>query len=73
MLRAFLFTICAAGALAFAAGAAEAKAPPCKDGKGRVIPCPQKNQPAPAPSGGSAGGGCLSLMLSGAMVPCYVQ
>ena len=73
MLRASLFTIAAAAAVVFAAGGAEAKSPPCKDSKGRVIPCPQKDQPAPPPSGGSAGGGCLALMISGAMVPCYVQ
>jgi hypothetical protein len=72
MLRAFLFTISAAAAIAFAAGGAEAKAP-CKDAKGRVIPCPQKDQPAPPPSGGSAGSGCMALMISGTLVPCYVQ
>ena len=73
MFRAVLFAVAPAAALVLAAGSAEAKSPPCKDAKGRVIPCPQKNQPAPAPGGGSAGGGCLALMISGAMVPCYVQ
>ena len=71
MLRAFLFGFTASIALALAAGGAEAKAPQCKDAKGRVVPCPQKSEPAPPqPSGG--GGGCVWLVANGALVPCYV-
>src|SRR4051812_25422350 len=44
MLRALLFGVGASLALTLAAGGAEAKAP-CKDSKGRVVPCPQKSQP----------------------------
>ena len=75
MFRAFLLGTGAAIALTCAASGAAAKAPPCKDSKGRVVPCPQKGQPTPQPSGGGGGGGggCLALMLSGALIPCYAQ
>ena len=69
MLKALLLGFSASVALAFAAGGAEAKAPQCKDAKGRVVPCPQKSAPAPQPSGG---GGCVWLMVNGSLVPCYV-
>jgi hypothetical protein len=69
MLRAFLLGFSASIALTLAAGAAEAKAPPCKDAKGRVVPCPQKHEPAPRPTGG--GGGCMWLLVNGSLVPCY--
>jgi hypothetical protein len=69
MMRTFLFGISAAAALALAAGGAQAKAPQCRDAKGRIVPCPEKKTaPAPAPSGGAA---CLWLLVNGSLVPCY--
>jgi hypothetical protein len=67
MMKTFLFGISAA-ALALAASGAEAKAPQCRDAKGRIVPCPEKTAPAPAPSGGAA---CLWLLVNGSLVSCY--
>ena len=71
MVRAFLLGFSASIALALAAGGAEAKAPQCKDAKGRIVPCPQKRDPAPQPTGGGGGAACAWLIVNGSLVPCY--
>ncbi len=71
MLRAFLFGCSASIALVLTAGGAEAKASQCKDSKGRIVPCPQKREPAPQPTGGGGGAACVWLIVNGSLVPCY--
>jgi hypothetical protein len=67
MLKASLFGFSALALVAAASGV-QAKAPQCRDGKGRAIPCRQAHAPAPAPVAPETG--CLSLMLHGILMPC---
>ncbi|MEA3002567.1 MAG: hypothetical protein QOH81_1355 [Sphingomonadales bacterium] len=64
MFKAFLIGFSAAAVLALAASGAQAKAPQCRDARGRAAPCAAKAAPTPL------GGSCLWLMVNGILMPC---